>query len=145
MANRQKAKGDGYERELAAYLNDQLFAGREQVFRTPLSGGGMHVSRGAADLTGTPDLHVEAKRVERLNIRTALAQAERNAAGTPDTPIVVNRRNREKTGESLVTLRLDEFLKLYAAYLTVAGYKIEAAQTDVSQDQEDLQRTFAWL
>ena len=45
-----KAKGDKYERELAAYINE---ATGLQSFRAPLSGGG-HVNMvGGADLLGT--------------------------------------------------------------------------------------------
>ena len=32
-----KAKGDKYERELAAFFNERLYSGQEKVFRTPLS------------------------------------------------------------------------------------------------------------
>ena len=34
MANPQKSKGDAYERELAAYLNEEVF-GEEQCQRAP--------------------------------------------------------------------------------------------------------------
>ena len=115
-----KAKGDKYERELAAYINE---ATGLQSFRAPLSGGG-HVNMvGGADLLGTPDLFVEAKRVERLNFHDALRQAETNIDKTrsDSSALVVNRRSRMKTGESLCLLRLDDFLKYYLAYLQREG------------------------
>ena len=78
---------------------------------------------GGADILGVPELFVEAKRVERLNFHDALRQAERNADKTKssDTPIVINRKNRQPTGDSLCLVRLDEFLKFYKAYLVQQG------------------------
>ena len=116
-----KAKGDNYERELAAYINEHTGL---NSFRAPLSGGG-HVNLvGGADLLGTPNWFVEAKRVERLNFHDALRQAERNIAVTksPDAPIVINRKSRMKTGDSLCLLRLDDLLKYYKAYLQKEGH-----------------------
>ena len=115
-----KAKGDKYERELAAYINEHTGL---QSFRAPLSGGG-HVNMvGGADLLGTPDLFVEAKRVERLNFHDALRQAETNIDKTrsDSSALVINRKSRMKTGESLCLIRLDDFLKYYLAYLQREG------------------------
>tara|TARA_B100001057_G_scaffold25136_1_gene23177 strand:- start:2968 stop:3396 length:429 start_codon:yes stop_codon:yes gene_type:complete len=115
-----KRKGDNYERELAAYINDKVGT---KSFRAPLSGGGNVGMSGGADLLGVPELFVEAKRVERLNFHDALRQAERNAekTGSSETPIVINRKNRQPTGDSLCLVRLDEFLKFYKAYLVLEG------------------------
>ena len=70
-----------------------------------------------------PDLFVEAKRVERLNFMDAIRQAERNSQETnsPETPIVINRRNRMTTEESICFLRLKDFMKYYNAYLQLTG------------------------
>ncbi len=124
MGNPQKTKGDNYERELAAYLNQKAYQGSDQCGRAPLSGGGFVGLTGGADLVGTTGLFVEAKRVEKLNFMEALRQAERNAITTraPECPIVINRRNRMTTGESLVLLRLDRFLEFYNAWLLKEGY-----------------------
>ena len=50
-----------------------------------------------------PGVHVEVKRVERLNIHDAMQQAVRDSSGTvpqksvkPLIPIVAHRRNRDK-------------------------------------------------
>ena len=115
-----KQKGDKYERELAAYINEHTGL---SSFRAPLSGGG-HVNMvGGADLLGTPDLFVEAKRVERLNFHNALRQAETNIEKTrsDSSALVVNRKSRMPTGDSLCLLRLDNFLKYYLAYLQREG------------------------
>jgi Holliday junction resolvase len=124
LANPQKSKGDAYERELATYLNEQVF-GEEQCQRAPLSGGGKSgiVIAGGADLVGTPDVFIEAKRVERLNVRDAMRQAERNIdrSSTSDVPVVITRRNREATGDSLVVMRMKDWKKLYRQFLLFNG------------------------
>ncbi len=118
---RHKQKGDAYERELASYIND---ATGLQSFRAPLSGGGKVGMVGGADLLGTPDVFVEAKRVERLNFHDAMRQAETNIDKTKSdaSPIVINRKSRMKTGDSLCLLRLDDLLKFYRSYLKEKGH-----------------------
>ena len=78
---------------------------------------------GGSDVLGTPELFIEAKRVERLNFHDAMRQAERNikTSNSPDVPIVVNRKNRMTTGDSLCLIRLDDFLKFYLAFLKQEG------------------------
>lgn len=78
---------------------------------------------GGADLNGVPELFIEAKRVERLNFLDAIRQVERNKQKTnsPEIPVVINRRNRMTTGESLCLVRLDDFLKLYSSHLREIG------------------------
>jgi len=129
-----KAKGDNYERELATYLNAQLFGGDEQVRRAPLSGGGRSFAGGGgqADLTGTPGLWVEAKRCERMLPREWIEQAERgrSAVRSDETPVVITRRNLEQTGASLVILRLDDFVDLYRAALMQCGHRVFAPDVD---------------
>lgn len=121
MTKSSKQKGDAFERELAAHINGKTGL---SCFRAPLSGGGHGLGFSTADILGTPMLHVEAKRVERLNFYEAIEQAERsiNRTKSQDMPIVVNRRNGMKTGDSVVALRLDDFLGFYAYYLRAKGY-----------------------
>jgi hypothetical protein len=87
-----KQKGDNYERELAAHLSQ---ATGLRIERAPLSGGGKVGMAGGADLLGTPGMFVEAKRVEKLNVREALAQAERNIglSGSQERPVVITRKS----------------------------------------------------
>ena len=121
--NSPKRKGDGFERELAYYFNQRCGT---DAYRTPLSGGGRRDLAPTADITGLPELFVEAKRVERLNFHDALSQAERNhqrSGAEEDITVVVNRRNRQTTGESLCLLRLDDLIRLYVVYLHSIGVK----------------------
>ena len=63
------------------------------------------------DLVGLPGIHVEVKRVEKLNVSEAMRQAERDAERFLDgAPAVFHRRNREPW---LVTMRLSDWLALY--------------------------------
>lgn len=136
--SRQKNKGDNYERELAAYINEHTGL---DSFRAPLSGGGNLTTHGGADLLGTPNLFIEAKRVERLNFHDALAQAERNqdmSGAHTHAPIVINRRNRMSTGDSLCLLRLDAFLFFYKYYLKnegIADGEADARESGGSSDE----------
>ncbi len=122
MTTASKRKGDGFERELAAYINE---ATGLSSFRAPLSGGGTIEYSGGADLVGTPALFIEAKRVERLNFHAALAQAEKSITktGCSDMPVVINRRNRQTTGQSLCLMRLDDLLTLYRYFLSAEGFE----------------------
>nr|MDT0250054.1 hypothetical protein [Endozoicomonas sp.] len=118
-----KQKGDKFERELATWLNENVY-GREQCARAPLSGGGHVGIAGGADLIGTPELFIEAKRVEKLSFPAALEQAERNRTLTnsPEFPIVINRRNRQSLDESYVFMRLKDFVEFYRLALARLGY-----------------------
>ena len=109
-----KAKGSRFEVELAAYINTNTgLASR----RALLSGGGW--STGGADLTGTPHIHVEAKRTETFAPYEAMRQAEKSITASENEvwPVVINRKNNMPTGSSLVVMRLDDFLRLYNGIL----------------------------
>lgn len=99
-----KRKGSAGERELLeillaagirAYRNDQIFKSGE---------GNPDI---AAELAGK-QLHIEVKRVERLNILEAVKQALKDAE-EGHIPIVAHRRNREQW---LITVPLAVLLDL---------------------------------
>ena len=63
------------------------------------------------DVTGIDGIHVEVKRVEKLNVTEAMGQAVRDAEKFDDgLPALFHRRNRTPW---LVTMRLEDWLKLY--------------------------------
>lgn len=66
-----------------------------------------------ADVVGLEGIHIEVKRVERLNVSQAIRQAIRDKADD-EIPIVAHRKNRE---EWKVTMLADDWFKLYKAYL----------------------------
>lgn len=83
-----------------------------------LQGHGYPVEPGKAqsygevpDLFGLPGVHIECKRVERLNVPEAMSQAERDAQRFGDgAPAVFHRRSRSPW---LVTMKLEDWLELY--------------------------------
>lgn len=63
------------------------------------------------DLIGLPGVHIEVKRVERLNVPEAMKQAVRDAEKFHDgAPTLFHRRSREPW---LVTMRLQDWIALY--------------------------------
>jgi len=137
--SKQKRKGDGYERELAKWLDKRLFGSSGKISRAPLSGGGSYMTGGGrADLIGVPDLWIEAKRTERFVPYAAMQQAETgiHKSDTPEMPVVVQRRNGMKTGDSLVVMRLHDFAFIYEGYLNQYGWETEDAEFDEPTEEE---------
>lgn len=100
-----REKGARGERELAARLR---FLGMDARRGQQYSG-----ANGDADVIGLPGIHIECKRVERLNLEKAYDQSKRDAARIGDIPTVMHRKNG---GEWLVTMSLEHFLSLYKAW-----------------------------
>lgn len=107
MSRSQQQKGRAGELELAAILGRHGFT---IIPGTPLNYGM------EPDLSGLPGIHIEVKRVERLNISEAMDQATRDALRFRDgLPTVFHRRNRQQW---LVTMRLDDWIRIYRKALT---------------------------
>lgn len=70
-------------------------------------------ANGDADIVGLPGIHIECKRVERLNISEAMKQS-RSDAKKGEVPVVIHRKNTERW---LVTLDLNEFMSMYIGTL----------------------------
>ena len=101
MGCNSRAKGATGERELASILRGYDFSTRR--------GQQYNGADGSADVVGLPGIHIECKRVERLDLYKAMEQAI-NDAREDEIPAVFHRRNRDYWK---VTLRLDDFMKLY--------------------------------
>ena len=97
-----KNKGGRGEREFASLCRDE---GYDNVCRGQQFQGGID----SPDVKGLPGIHVEVKRVERLNIHEAIAQAIRDS-GSQAIPIVAHRRNRDKW---LITMPAADWFTLY--------------------------------
>jgi len=107
MGKAEREKGKRGERELARELRQHGFtnAHRSQQY----SGEGEN----SADIVDAlPNVHIECKRVERLNISEAIAQAKRDAK-SGNFPAVFHRRSNEKW---LVTMPLDCWMEIYREY-----------------------------
>ena len=102
MGSKSQRKGANGERELADIL---------QAHGYDCSRGGSLTFGEVADITGLPGIHIEVKRVEKLNVVEAMEQSIRDSERMRDgMPALFHRRNRKPW---LVTMRLVDWLKLY--------------------------------
>lgn len=97
-----RRKGAAGERELASKL-------REYGYADARRGQQFCGANGDADVVGLPDVHIEVKRVEKLNLYDAMAQSVHDAR-TGETPVVMHRKNN---CDWLVTMRFDDFMRMY--------------------------------
>lgn len=99
-----RAKGAAGERELATILRGYGYEARR--------GQQFSAANGDPDVVGLPGIHIECKRVERLNLQDAFDQSKRDARDG-EFPTVFHRRNH---CEWLVTMRLVDFIELYTEW-----------------------------
>ena len=96
-----RQKGARGERELAKVLRAEGYECRR--------GQQFSAANGDPDVVGLPGIWIECKRVERLQIYDALAQAKRDAKNG-DMPVVMHRKN---DCEWIAVLSLSDFMSLY--------------------------------
>ena len=101
MGKLSRDKGKRGERELASILREYGYDCRRGQQYCGTSGD--------ADVIGLPGIHIECKRVERLNVLEAVMQAVRDARKGL-LPAVFHRKDRS---EWLVTMRLEDWIILY--------------------------------
>ena len=70
-----------------------------------------------ADVVGLPGIHIEVKRVEKLNIDNAIEQAIRDAS-YGEKPTVIHRKNNK---EWLVTMPFIDWIELFQAWEREVG------------------------
>lgn len=104
MAVNGNKKGKTFERELSKRFKAYGYEARR--------GQQYCGANGDADVVGVPGIHIEAKRVERLNLYDAMAQAIAEAK-SDELPAVFHRKNH---CECLVTMEFDDWMQLYKAY-----------------------------
>ena len=102
MAINSKKKGAKGEREFAALCREQGYDCRRTSQYCGQTGD-------ASDVVGLPGLHIEVKRVERLNIEDAISQARRDAK-PGEIPMVAHRRNN---CHWLVTMDAENWFEIY--------------------------------
>ena len=110
-------KGKIGELELAKLLRDHGFKSRR--------GQQYCGTSGEADVTGLPGLHIECKRVEKLNLEAAMEQAVRDARSS-ERPAVFHRKNRKPW---LTTMLSEDFIAIYIDHL---------AYIDLVADEQDI-------
>lgn len=104
MAINSRQKGAKGERELASILKGYGY---------PCRRGQQYCgANGDADVVGLPEIHIECKRVERLNLYEAVDQSKRDAK-KEELPAVFHRKNH---CEWLVTMPLEDWMKLYKEF-----------------------------
>lgn len=101
MGKMSRDKGKVGEREVAKLLRDHGFEAQRGA---QYQGG--HDSPDVKH--NIPGLHIEVKRVEKLNMSSAIAQAKADA-GSGKAPAVFHRKSRE---DWLVTMGALDFMKL---------------------------------
>lgn len=101
MAINSRSKGKAGELELARKLREHGWSTRR--------GQQFCGANGDADVVGLPGIHIECKRVEKLNLYDAMSQAS-NDARENEKPTVFHRKNH---CEWLVTMKLDDWMELY--------------------------------
>ena len=104
------AKGARFERTLAKIFREQY--GYSDSRRTAQYCGN---TGDASDVVGLPGIHIEAKHQERMSLYDWMAQAINDAEASEERkiPAVFHKKNN---AEILVTLRLDDFMKIYREY-----------------------------
>jgi Holliday junction resolvase len=96
-----RAKGASGERELANKLKEYGYDCRR--------GQQFCGANGDADVVGLPGIHIECKRVERLNLDDAMLQAIKDRRAD-ELPVVFHRKNNR---EWLVTMRFSDWIEIY--------------------------------
>ena len=106
MPINSREKGKRAEREIAKILKEEY--GFDNARR-----GVQYSGLEGEDVVGLPMLHLEIKAVERLNLRDAMAQSERDAK-EDQIPVVMHKKNRKPW---LVTLNLEDFMMMYRQWI----------------------------
>lgn len=104
MAINSRQKGARGERELSSKLKEFGYDCRR--------GQQYSGANGDADVVGLVGIHIECKRVERLNLYDAMSQSKADAK-KQDIPTIFHRKDR---CEWLVTMTLGDWMKIYKAY-----------------------------
>lgn len=110
-----KQKGAQFERTLASKLREYGYDCRR--------GQQYCGANGDADVVGLPGIHIEAKACEQMRLYDWMSQAKRDSEGTGRLPAVFHKKNY---AEILVTMRLDDFMILYAEY--AAGFDLDKGE-----------------
>ena len=102
MGKSQQRKGADGEKELVSILNSYGYSTER---------GGSQTYGEIPDVIGLPGIHIEVKRVEKLNVPEAMEQSIRDSLKFRDgLPALFHRRNHQPW---LVTMRLDDWIKIY--------------------------------
>lgn len=96
-----REKGKRYELHVAGLFKSEGYEARRGQQYSGLQGD--------ADVVGVPNIHIECKAVERLNLYDAIAQSKRDAR-EGEIPIVIHKK---RYCNDLVTMEFTDWIKLY--------------------------------
>lgn len=119
-----REKGKRFERELAAALRAE---GYPDARRTAQYCGN---SGKAYDIEGVPGIAIEAKHREKMALYDWIAQAVRDSEGSGLLPVVMHRKNN---AETLVTMRLTDFLEVFREW----SQNVQVPGKDARTEAED--------
>lgn len=114
MTINSKQKGARFERKLSGIFRDYGYKGSHRTAQYCGNTGE------AADVVGLPNIHIEAKHQERMQLYDWMAQAKRDAQVSGNLPAVFHKKNNS---EILVTMELKDWMQIYNEY--AAGLVIE--------------------
>lgn len=103
-----RVKGASFERDLAKYFTENTKLDAKRGIGQTRSGGAE-----VSDVD-VPIIHIEAKRQKRCRIKSAMAQAIEDANINGKIPVAITRDDR---ADILCTMRLDDWIKIFNAYL----------------------------
>lgn len=112
-----KQKGARFERELAYLFHKMGYAGARRTAQYCGNTGD------ASDVVGLPGIHVEAKHQETMRLYDWMAQAKRDSENTGNMPAVFHKKSR---ADILVTMTMDDWMRLYEAYRAALVEDLEA-------------------
>lgn len=109
MGKMSRDKGKRFERELAKKFREYGYKGSQRTAQNCGKNGD------AADVTGLPGIHVEAKHQEKMYLYDWMDQAKRDSAAGKERklPAVFHKKNR---ADILVTMRLEDWMEIYQEY-----------------------------
>lgn len=125
MPVNSRAKGARGELELASYLREKhgWKARRTQQY------AGHTGDASDVVIQELPSLHVECKRVQKLNLDAAMAQAIRDCHGK--IPTVWHRKDR---GQWMVTLRLEDLISIAEQVMAASTMRTVPSATSSPSD-----------
>ena len=116
-----KQKGARFERQLATVFRAYGYADARRTAQYCGNTGD------ASDVVGLTGIHVEAKSQETMRLYDWMAQAKRDSENTGNLPAVFHKKSR---ADILVTMTMDDWMRLYEAYRAALVEDLEARRVE---------------
>lgn len=116
-----KQKGARFERQLASMFREFGYADARRTAQYCGNTGD------ASDVVGLAGIHVEAKSHETMRLYDWMAQAKRDSENTGNMPAVFHKKSR---ADILVTMTMDDWMRLYEAYRAALVEDLEARRVE---------------